>query len=114
MKRLDARTVEFTTAGEITAHDRFNELLDEGKLVSVAAATALEEGAGFSPEFVDYLSEGTVTILHGPHLVIPTLKGATVEGLTADGRLAVIRLIRGGRSYADALAHVHGGPAIVR
>jgi hypothetical protein len=120
MQHIDSRTVEYTTTGEMIAKDRFEELLDEGHSISSAAATALEEGinAGqkFARNFVDYLSENTLWITNkGRGVVIPTNKGAEVEGLTAHGRQAVIRTVRARRrTYAEALAWVRGGPAIVR
>jgi hypothetical protein len=120
MQHIDSRAVEFTTTGEMIAKDRFEELLDEGHSISSAAATALEEGinAGqkFARNFVDYLSENTLWITNkGRGVVIPTNKGAEVEGLTAHGRQAVIRTVRARRrTYAEALSWVRGGPAIVR
>ena len=78
MKRISSRIVEFTSTGEVTAHERFNEALDEGLSIRAAATVALEEAAvlhwRFSREFVQYLSEDTVIMTKGGR-VVPTPKG---------------------------------------
>lgn len=70
MKRIDARTVELT-ARETELRARFDDLLDEGHSVTHAALVTIRETAtdgpgtipiSVDPAFVEYLSEGTVTL----------------------------------------------------
>ena len=78
MKRIDSRTVEFTTEGEMRAKERFEQALDEGHSIRAAATVALEEGLAerwrFSRDFVTYLSEDTVIVTTNRR-VVPTPKG---------------------------------------
>lgn len=80
MKRINSRTVEFTSVMEIEAHDRFHQALDEGASVCQAARVALEEGIAtgarprYTAAFVEYLSEGTLICTRGGR-VVTTPKG---------------------------------------
>lgn len=80
MRRINSRTVEFTTTVEAEAHARFNEALDDGLSICAAARRALEAGlaepvpARYSHEFVEYLSEDTVIVTTGGQ-VVATPKG---------------------------------------
>lgn len=73
MKRIDSRTVELTEA-EVKVSDRFHALLDTGLGITEAARTALREVRNpraprlplwVSAEFVEYLSDGTLSLHHG-------------------------------------------------
>jgi len=119
MHRIDENTVEFTTVGELRAKERFEELLEDGQSIALAAGQALEEQISlrwkFSSAFVEYLSDGTLAVTRsGTGIVMLTAFGGQVEGFTQPGRLAVIRMVREGRSFPDAVAHVRGRPAILR
>lgn len=109
MKRIDSRTVEFTTDAEMATYDRYQELLDEGKSIAVAAATAIEEaqrqGWHFDTPFVDYLSDETLYRLSSG-MVILRQDSARDEGLTPFQRFWMIRHQRRGESFAEALESV--------
>jgi len=65
MQVIDARTVELT-ARELKVRVKFEALLEAGFSISVAAREALrKELSWVEKNFVEYLSDGTLTLLYG-------------------------------------------------
>ena len=54
MRRIDHRTVELSPA-ESVVHDRFEELLDQGESVTMAAAQVRRENTWISFSFQEFL-----------------------------------------------------------
>lgn len=76
MKRIDARTVEFTTNAEVYADEQFDALLDDGKGIPEAAMLAINDAldrfsSPISEEFVEYLSEDTCVKVRGRVIIRP-------------------------------------------
>jgi hypothetical protein len=73
MRRIDSRTVELLP-GEQQVKDQFDEVLYDGHGIQAAALLVLPvKGVRrvvprwISAEFVEYLSDGTVTVDRAPH-----------------------------------------------
>lgn len=64
MKRIDERTVELTDE-EMEVRTHFDDLCAVGFSVEVAARVALIRHPSMERDFIEYLSDGTLTLTHG-------------------------------------------------
>jgi len=107
VKRLDARTVEFTAA-EAAVYRYFDGVLDEGHGIEAAARLALAHADmdHLDPRFVEYMSDGTLTV-NGRNVAL-TAKGLTLHGSPTATPVAACSFALGRGDYC-LLPQDHGG-----